>query len=72
MKISAPSLKLDMVLSHVEVKHGLPVIVCKVGVYEAVTDLSRDDVRVLLRNLARPRVLGAFLRLAFRRDKSRT
>jgi hypothetical protein len=67
MKISAPSLKLDMALQNIVVKDGRPIIVSRIGVYEATTDLSREDVIAILKCLVRPSVLPAFIRLTFGR-----
>ncbi|QKR99872.1 hypothetical protein F9288_09650 [Sphingomonas sp. CL5.1] len=72
MKISAPSLKLDMALHDVVVKDGRPVIVCRMGVYEATTDLSRDDVIAMLKCLARPSIFAAFMRLVLSSRSART
>jgi hypothetical protein len=63
MKISAPALKLDVVLSDVVVREGRPVIVCRMGAYDATTELSHEDIARILKCLLRPKVLMAFARL---------
>lgn len=70
MKISAPALKLEMKLSDVRIKDGRPVIVCRMGAYDATTELSQADVLTLLRTLARPSVLLSFIRLTLGRSTS--
>jgi len=71
MKISAPALKLDMVLSDVEVRDGAPVIICRMGAYNATTVLSKEDLAVLLRCVLRPKVFLAFARTLFQPDSRR-
>lgn len=66
MKISAPALKLDMVLSDVEVRDGAPVIICRMGAYNATTVLSKADMAVFLRCMLRPKVFLAFARILLR------
>lgn len=63
MKIVAPSLKLNMELQDVEIREGKPVIVCRVGVYDATADLSTQDTRAIFKCLLRPRTLLAFIKL---------
>ena len=67
MKISAPSLKLDLSIRDVEVRDGEPVVLCRIGVYETVARLDGTDVRAAMRALLRPRVILAMIRLALRR-----
>jgi hypothetical protein len=69
MRIVAPSLKLNMDLRDVQIKEDKPVIICRVGVYDATTDLSPEDLRTFLKCLCRPRILIAFLKLAFGKSK---
>lgn len=66
MKISAPSLKLDLAIQDIEVRGGEPVVLCRVGVYETVARLDGTDVRAALRALLKPAVVMAILKLAFR------
>lgn len=71
MKITAPALKLDMTLADVVLREGRPVIVCRMGVYDATTELSKEDVGAFLKCLLRPRVLLAFAKLALSRADAR-
>lgn len=66
MKISAPSLKLDLAVTQIVVRDGEPVVLCRVGVYDATAKLDGDDVVAALRSVMRPSVLFAILRLALR------
>jgi hypothetical protein len=70
MRIKAPSLKLDMELEKIVVIEGVPVLVSKVGVYEATAIMSKSDIRIVLRHLLKPRVLFSFLRLAMAQAKT--
>lgn len=67
MKISAPSLKLDLAVTEIVVRDGEPVVMCRVGVYDATAKLDGSDVLAALRSLVRPKVFFAILRLAIRR-----
>lgn len=67
MKISAPSLKLDLAVKDIVVRDGEPVVLCRVGVYETVARLDGADVRAALRAMLRPRVVFSILKLALRR-----
>lgn len=71
MKITAPALKLDMTLSDVVLREGRPVIVCRMGVYDATTELSKEDVGVFLKCLLRPKVFLAFAKIALGRTKKK-
>jgi hypothetical protein len=64
MKIQAPGLNLDMALQSVIVKNDRPVVVCRVGAYDATAMLTQNDVRIFLRQLLRPSILWAVVRLA--------
>jgi hypothetical protein len=66
VKISAPSLKLDLAVTQIVVRDGEPVVLCRVGVYDATAKLDGDDVVAALRSLMKPRVVFAILRLALR------
>ncbi|MFT3722934.1 MAG: hypothetical protein QM773_05035 [Hyphomonadaceae bacterium] len=72
MKIIAPALKLDMVLSDVVLREGRPVIVCRMGVYDATTELSKEDVGVFLKCMLRPSVFLAFAKITLSRSKPKT
>ena len=63
MKVVAPGLTLDMILSDIAIRDQRPVIVCRVGAYDATTELAREDLATFLRCMLRPRVLLAFTRL---------
>jgi hypothetical protein len=63
VKVIAPGLKLDMILSDIALRNERPVIVCRVGAYDATTELSREDIATFLRCVLRPRVLLAFIRM---------
>jgi hypothetical protein len=65
MKISMPSLKVDLAVSDIQIRNGKPVIVSRMGVYEATAEPTREDVRAVLRCLLRPSVIVALARLAF-------
>jgi galactitol-specific phosphotransferase system IIB component len=67
MKIKAPSLRLDMELQKIVMKDGQPVVISKVGVYEATAVMSKADVLVVMRHLLKPHILLGFLRLTFSR-----
>jgi hypothetical protein len=67
MKIKAPSLKLDMDLQSIVMKDGAPVLISKIGVYEATAVMSKADVLVVLRHVVKPRIFMGFLRLALSR-----
>ena len=67
MKISAPSLKLDLAITEIIVREGEPVVKCRVGVYDATAKLDSNDVVAALRSLMKPTVLMAIVRLALRR-----
>lgn len=69
MKISAPSLKLDLAVKDIVVRDGEPVVLCRVGVYETVARLDGADVRAALRAMLRPRVVLSILKLALRRPR---
>jgi len=66
MKISAPSLKLDLAVTEIIVRDGEPVVMCRVGVYDATARLDGADIVAALRSLMKPGVLFAILRLALR------
>lgn len=66
MKISAPSLKLDLAIQDIEVREGEPVVLCRVGVYETIARLDGADVRAALRAMLKPAVILAILKLALR------
>lgn len=68
MKISAPSLKLDLAIRDIEVREGEPVVLCRVGVYETIARLDGADVRAALRAMLKPSVVLAILKLALRRS----
>ena len=63
MKVVAPGLTLDMILSDIAIRNQRPVIVCRVGAYDATTELAREDLATFIRCMLRPRVLLAFTRL---------
>lgn len=65
MKIAAPALKLEMALESVELREGRPVIVCRMGVYDATTELSREDLRTFMACLMKPSIFFAFCRVIF-------
>ena len=69
MRINAPALKLDMVLSDVVVRNARPVIVCRMGAYDATTELSPEDIGRILKCLLRPKVLMSFARLWLSKTK---
>lgn len=69
MRINAPSLKLDMVLTDVELREDRPMIICRIGSYNATTELSRDDIRSFVRCMLRPKVALAFAKIAFSKAK---
>jgi hypothetical protein len=52
-----------MILSDIAIRDQRPVIVCRVGAYDATTELAREDLATFLRCMLRPRVLLAFTRL---------
>jgi len=66
MKISAPSLKLDLAVTEIVVRDGEPIVLCRVGVYDATAKLDGNDVVAALRSLLKPSVLFAIGRLALR------
>lgn len=66
MKISAPSLKLDLAVTEIVVRDGEPVVMCRVGVYDATAKLDGKDVVAALRSLMKPAVLFSIVRLALR------
>ena len=69
MKISMPSLKVDLAVKEIQIRNGKPVIVSRMGVYEATAEPTRDDVLNTLRSLLKPRVLASFAKLIFSRHK---
>jgi hypothetical protein len=65
MKIRAPGLNLDMAVRSISLIDGSPVVGCRAGPYDATAELSRDDVRLLMRALFRPALLVRLIRFAF-------
>lgn len=65
MRINAPSMKLDMLLCGVEIREQRPIITCRIGSYNATTELSREDMRNFVRSLLRPKVAWAFAKVFF-------
>jgi len=63
VKISAPGLKLDMILSDIVLRDARPVVVCRMGAYDATTELSREDIATFMRCMLRPRTFLAVVRL---------
>lgn len=63
MKISAPSLKLDLAVTEIVVRDGKPVVLCRVGAYDATAILSRNDVIAFVKALFRPKVLWVLVRM---------
>lgn len=67
MKISMPSLKVDLAVREIQIRDGRPVIVSRMGVYEATAEPTREDVLHVLRSLLRPAILLGFAKLILRR-----
>jgi hypothetical protein len=65
MKIRAPGLSLDMAVRSIALADGSRVVSCRTGPYDATAQLSRDDVRVLMRTLFRPALLIRLVGFAF-------
>jgi hypothetical protein len=65
MKIRAPGLNLDMAVCSIALVEGSPVVSCRAGPYDATAQLSRDDVRILMRALIRPALLIRLVRFSF-------
>jgi hypothetical protein len=63
VKITAPGLKLDMILSDIVLRDERPVIICRMGAYDATTELSREDIITFLRCMLRPKMFLAVARL---------
>lgn len=63
MKISAPSLKLDLAVTEIVVREKKPVVLCRVGAYDATAELTRSDIMAFLKALLRPKVLVALVRM---------
>lgn len=72
MRIHAPALKLDMSLSDIVLRDGKPVIVCRMGTYDATTELSKEDIGVFLKCMVRPSVFMAFARVLFSRAPAKS
>ena len=69
MKIIAPGLKLDMILSDIVLRDERPVIICRMGAYDATTELSREDIITFLKCMLRPKMFFAVARLLLLRSK---
>jgi hypothetical protein len=69
MKIRAPGLSLDMPVCSISLIEGSPVVSCRAGPYDATAQLSRADVRILIRALFRPALLISLIRFAFGKSR---
>jgi hypothetical protein len=58
-----------MAVRSISLIDGSPVVSCRVGPYDATAQLSRDDVRILMRALCRPAVLVRLIRFALRKSQ---
>lgn len=63
MKISAPSLKLDLSVTEIVVRDGKPIVLCRVGAYDATAELNRNDILAFLKALLRPKVVATIARM---------